>query len=80
MASFRLDEAECLLKQMQEETPKDDEVHYMLGNVYRKRNNWQAALQSYAEALEINPESPARQAREMIVEIMDFYDKERYNV
>lgn len=78
--TFRLEEAENLLKDHLERSPKDDECLYMLGNLYRKRSNWQEALQWYARAMEINPGSPARHAREMILQIMDFYDKERYNV
>lgn len=80
MESFRLDETEALLKKAIHEDSHDDDCHYLLGNLYRKRDNWQEALQCYARALELNPESPARHAREMIVQIMDFYDKERYNV
>lgn len=80
METFRLVEAENLLKECLERSPKDDECLYMLGNLYRKRSDWQEALQWYARAMEINPESPARHAREMIIQIMDFYDKERYNV
>ncbi len=39
----------------------------------------QQALNSYAEALEINPESPARQTYEMVIRILDFYNKDMFN-
>lgn len=75
-----LEEAESRLLRLQEQIPGNDEVYFLLGNLYRKQSNWQKALQCYAQAIEINPESPAVHARRMITEIMNFYDKERYNV
>lgn len=78
--SFQLAEAECILLQEHQQVPGDDEVCYLLGNINRKRSNWKEALQWYAHAIEMNAESPALQAREMLVQIMDFYDKDRYNV
>ncbi len=76
----QLEEAERLLFDEQRHAPQDDEVCYLLGNLYRKQSNWKEALQWYAQAIELNPESPALHAREMLLEIMNFYDKERYNV
>lgn len=77
---FQLDEAEKRLKEIGQNDADDDEAYYLLGNISRKRNHWHEAMQWYARAIEKNPESPALHAREMIVQIMDFYDKERYNV
>ena len=39
-----------------------DEAYYLLGNAYRKKGDWQQALNNYLEAIERNPESPAVQA------------------
>jgi len=78
--SFKLKEAEEKLLSLKRERPQEDEIYYLLGNIHHKQNHWQEALQYYAHAIEINPESPALQAREMIIQIMSFYDKERYNV
>jgi len=58
----------------------DAAYYYEQGNQCRRKNDWQGALQNYAQALELNPDSPAREAREMLMEIIQFYDKERYNV
>ena len=52
--------------------PKD-EVYY------RKQGNWQQALNNYQSAIEINPESPALQARKMVMDILEFYHKDMYN-
>lgn len=56
-----------------------DEPFYLLGNAYRKNGNWQQALNNYLEAIERNPESPAVSARDMIMNILNFYNKDMYN-
>ena len=58
--------------------PKDD-VYYLLGNAYRKQNDWQGALNNYQDAISINPESPAKEAREMMMDILNFYNKDMFN-
>ena len=57
----------------------DDEPYYLLGNAYRKQGNWQLALNNYLEAMERNPESPAVQAHQMMMDILNFYNKDMYN-
>ena len=57
----------------------DDEAYYLLGNAYRKLGNWQMALNNYLEAMERNPESPAVQAHQMTMDILNFYNKDMYN-
>ena len=47
----------------------NDEPYYLLGNAYR----------NYLEAIERNPESPAVSARDMIMNILNFYNKDMYN-
>ncbi|MCQ2238768.1 MAG: tetratricopeptide repeat protein [Bacteroidaceae bacterium] len=58
--------------------PKDD-LYYLLGNAYRKKGNWQYAINNYLEAIAINPNSPAKQAYEMAMSILNFYNKDMYN-
>lgn len=55
------------------------EAFYLLGNAYRKQGDWQGALNSYQEAISRNPESPAVEARNMIMDILNFYNKDMYN-
>ena len=57
----------------------DDEPYYLLGNAYRKQGNWQQALNNYLEAMERNPGSPAVQAHQMMMDILNFYNKDMYN-
>lgn len=56
-----------------------DELYYLKGNAYRKQQNWQLAINCYSEAVSINPESPAREARTMLLDILNFYHKDLYN-
>lgn len=58
---------------------KDDELYYLRGNAYRKSCNWQLALNNYLEAISLNPESPATEAHRMLMEILEFYNKDMYN-
>ena len=58
---------------------KDDELYYLRGNLYRKEGNWQLALNNYLEAMAINPESPANETHRMLMDILEFYNKDMYN-
>ena len=68
-----------LTEYIQNDTTNDDEPYYLLGNAYRKQGNWQLALNNYLEAMERNPESPAVQAHQMMMDILNFYNKDMYN-
>ncbi len=57
----------------------DDVLFYLLGNAWRKKGNWQMAMNNYLEAIHLNPSSPAQQALEIANEILDFYNKDMYN-
>ena len=55
------------------------EAYYLRGNAYRKLSNWQAALNDYQRAIDLDPTSPAQQARRMVIDILNFYNKDMYN-
>lgn len=57
----------------------DDTLFYLLGNAWRKKGNWQMAMNNYLEAVHRNPESPAQQALDIANEILAFYNKDMYN-
>ena len=57
----------------------EDEREYRLGNEFRRKGDWQNAMNHYLEAVSINPDSPAKGALEMIEGILDFYNKDIYN-
>lgn len=52
---------------------------YQQGNLYRKKGDWQHALNCYMEAIELDPLSPAVEAKEMLENILNFYNKDAYN-
>ncbi len=56
-----------------------DKAYYLLGNAYRKKGDWQGAINNYLEAMAINPDSPARNAYAIANDILDFYNKDMYN-
>jgi tetratricopeptide (TPR) repeat protein len=60
-------------------TERQDEAYYLRGNAYRKLGNWQQALNNYQLATDHNPNSPAREARSMVMDILNFYNKDIYN-
>ncbi|MBR0116161.1 MAG: tetratricopeptide repeat protein [Prevotella sp.] len=55
------------------------EEYYKLGNEYRKKGDWQMAINNYMEAIALDPDSPAVQAKEMLDDILNFYHKDYYN-
>ena len=77
LARDRADEVITLMESYQ--GPMDEDLYYLLGNAWRKKGNWQMAMNNYLEAVRLNPESPAAQALEIANEILDFYNKDMYN-
>ena len=76
----KADDAISLLERFRAEGGSmDDTLFYLLGNAWRKKGNWQMAMNNYLEAVHINPDSPARQALDIANEILDFYNKDMYN-
>ena len=67
-----IDEAIQELDVIIENNPSSDKAYYL-------RGDFQQALNNYLHAMEINPESPAKLAHDMLMDIMDFYYKEMYN-
>ncbi len=61
------------------DAPTKDMMLYEKGNAYRKQGQWDEAINCYLEAMEINPESPAATAYEMLMNILNFYNKDAYN-
>ena len=64
---------------LNDDNPHKDEAYYLKGNAYRKLSNWQQALNNYQKAIDLNPESPAADARQMVIDILNFFNKDMYN-
>ncbi len=75
----KLDEATLLLQELLQSEPTNDTAHYLLGNIARKRADWKTAIFHYLSALETNPDSPAREAHAMVVQILNFSNPDLYN-
>lgn len=55
------------------------EDYYKLGNEYRRKGDWKHAIDNYLEAIALDPESPAVEAKQMIDDMFAFYCKDMYN-
>lgn len=65
---------------MIEAAPKaSDEPYVERALLYWKKNERALAINDLNEAILINPNSRAVQAKSAFYEILDFYDKDRYN-
>ena len=77
--SGKIDEAIPLLTCFVNENPSSDEAFFLLGNAYRKKENWELALNNYRQAMDLNPDSPAKHAYKMVIDILNFYNKDMFN-
>jgi tetratricopeptide (TPR) repeat protein len=68
-----------LLDEYAADYPCTDEFYYLRGNAYRKEGNNRLALCDYLKAIELNPDSPAREAHDLLMKILAFYNKDSYN-
>nr|WP_308534890.1 tetratricopeptide repeat protein [uncultured Prevotella sp.] len=55
------------------------EEYFKIGNEYRKRGDFMNAMNQYMEAIAIDPNSPAVEAKRMLEDIFNFYHKDAYN-
>ena len=80
LQDHKVDEAIALLTSFQAGGGRmDDALYYLLGNAWRKKGNWQMAINNYHEAVRMNPASPAAGALEIANDILNFYNKDLYN-
>lgn len=55
------------------------EEYYKRGKEHQRAGNWQGAIHCYIEAIELDAESPAVEAKKMVEDILNFYNKDMYN-
>lgn len=55
------------------------EDYYKLGNEYRRKGDWKHAIDNYLEAIALDPETPAVEAKQMLDDMFAFYCKDMYN-
>lgn len=79
IADGRVDEAIRLLDEYIVQNGSSDTAYYLLGKAYHKKGDVRQALNNFLVAMELNPDSPARQAHDMLMKIMNFYNKDMFN-
>ena len=57
----------------------DSRDYYKQGKECRKRGNFGEAINCYIKAIELDPDSPAVEAKAMLEDILNFYNKDAYN-
>ena len=55
------------------------EEYYLKGNEARRQGLWHEAINNYIQAIALDPDSPAVEAKRMLDDIMSFYCKDMYN-
>lgn len=55
------------------------EEFYMEGRVFQRAGNWQEAIRCYNEAIALDAECAAVEAKRMVMDILNFYNKDMYN-
>ena len=75
----KTEEAISVLDRYLTDNPTDDQAWYLRGKAYYKRGEIRLALNDYLQAIALNPDSPAQQAYNMAIRILDFYNKDMYN-
>lgn len=75
----QLTQAQTLMDEAWKNADHTAELHYLQGRIFMKRSLWSKAISSFLHAEELDPESPAKECRLMLKDIMDFYNKDMYN-
>ena len=75
----RVGEAIEQLNAIIEKRPNDGALYFVRGNAFWKLGDRKHALDDYAVAADLNPDSPAAIAYKHALEIMDFFNKDMYN-
>lgn len=75
----RWDDAVEMLNAFICENPDSDDAYFLLGNAYRKKEDWQSALNNYQKAIDLNENSSACHAYRATTEILEFYNKDMFN-
>jgi len=79
LAESDLLEAERLLESALQEAGSDARLLYLKGRARMKESRWGDAISAFLQAEQIDPSGPARESREMLEDIMAFFNKDMYN-
>lgn len=53
--------------------------YYQQGNERRRQGDWKGAIDNYLQAIALDPDSPAVEAKKMVDDILAFYCRDLYN-
>lgn len=56
-----------------------EEEYIAQGDAAWKAQDWKLCLDSYAQAIKLNPENQAAEKREMVMKIISFFNKDMLN-
>ena len=59
--------------------PDSDEAYFVRGTAYHRQGQVRLAISDYCQAKLINPDSPASQAYDAAVEVLNFFNTDLYN-
>lgn len=79
IAAGNTDEALRLLDEYITCNNASDEAYYLRGNAYQKKGEIRLAINNYLSAMELNADSPAHQAYNLLIKVMNFYNKDMFN-
>ena len=58
------------------ESPCDDEAYYLKAKIYQRQSKWSNAIETYKKAIELNKDSKAVTALEMLYDILNSMNNE----
>ena len=61
------------------ESKMNAEDYYCEGNEWRRKGEGANAINMYIKAIQLDPDSPAVEAKAMLDDIMNYYHKDAYN-
>lgn len=79
---IRLGAAEEAIRQLDsllEEDAQNSRLFYLKGQAFMKTSEWGKAISQFRQARLLEPDGPAAEAENMLLDIMDFYNKDMYN-
>lgn len=75
----KLDEVVAQLEEYVAVHKDSAEAYFLLGNAYRKMENWKMALNYYQESMDLDPDGPATLAYNATIEVLEFFNKDMFN-
>lgn len=69
----------ALAEEIESSNAESTTHYYIMGNAHRKKGEWEKAMNAYQEAIELDQNSPAVDAKKHLNEIMAFHHKDLYN-